>query len=150
MLDLHNDIRGCVRRKFRFVCGKPPRELVTSRVFWVRDVNGEIWGAVDPLHQLAHRDSFDDHWKRRRNASFDYAIYLIVEMDEVILGWNYEEIRFDQCNVEMPCEITPQCCFPNSIAAIYRDDYSREPTHDWCQGIYDFHVTWENRGQGDA
>ena len=150
ILNLHHHVRLLRRGISCFVCGKLLFQDFATRTLRVRHVNGKIRNAIDALHQLKHRYTFNDYGTRQRKTSFDDAIYLEVEMSEVILRRDQEKISLDQRHIEVPGKVTSKSGLSDAIASINRDDDARKPSHDPCQGLHDLQIAWKNGGQDDA
>ena len=150
MLNLHHHVRLLQRGISCFVCGKLLFQDSTTRMLRVRNVNGKIRNAINALHQLKHRYTFNDYGTGQCKPSFDDAIYLVVEMSEVILRRDQKKISLDQRHIEVPSKVTSKCGLSDTIATINRDDYARKPSHDPCQGLHDLQIAWKNGGQDDA
>jgi hypothetical protein len=116
----------------------------------VRNVNGKIRNAINALHELKHRYAFNDYGTRQGKPSFDDAIYLEVEMSEVILRRNQKKISLDQRHIEVPGKVTSKRGLSDTIATVNRDDYAWKPSHDPCQGLHDLRIAWKNGGQDGA
>jgi hypothetical protein len=114
----------------------------------VRNVDSKVRNTVNPLHQLKHGYTFNDYRTRRCNPSFDDAIHLVVEMDEVILCRDQKEIGLNQRHIEVPRKVTSKCGLSDTIATIDRDNHTRKPSHNRRQGFHDLQVAWKNSGQG--
>jgi hypothetical protein len=109
-----------------------------------RHVNGEIWNTIEPLHQLQDGNALNDYGSRRRDPPFDDAIYLIVEMNQVILCGDHEQIGLDQRHVKIPRKVATQGGFSNAVAAVNGRNYTRQAAHGRGHRIHNLGVGWEN------
>src|ERR1700693_1919590 len=125
MLNAHHDVRLRGWRKIGLICRKPALQGFTARLSRLRDVDGESRNAIDPFHQLKHCNAFNDYGKGRGNSTFDDAVDLIVEMNDVILRRNQEQIGLDQGYIEVPRKKPPKRGFSDTVATIDRDDHTR-------------------------
>ena len=54
-------------------------------------IDRERGSAMNPLHQLQHSDPFCDDRQGRSDPSFDDAIDLVIEMDQIIPSRDQEQ-----------------------------------------------------------
>ena len=96
---------------------------------------------------MKDRYAFDDDRAPRADPSFDDAIHLIIEMDQVVSRRNEEQVGFDQCDVEMPGQIATEGRLSDAVAAIDRDDEPARPPDDRPQSLDDLKVGGKNGRQ---
>jgi hypothetical protein len=139
---LQNKISSFRRVKSRFVALQQLLHCFARRVLSGLRINEKVGATLHFVEQLQNCDALNNNRPGLSETKINNSTNLIDATLKPSSAFAYEKIGFDQCDVEMPCQVPTKRGFSNAVATVDRNDLPRQILQHGRQSLNRLSVAW--------